>query len=240
MNRDSKVAGLTRCWLFRGLNTDQIGEIADLAEPWRYGKDEFVLHEGDPPDLLNVIVSGNVKQFKASLSGEPLTTIVSSIGSALQVEALFGAESYFFSAQTINETTVLAVMRADFLSFVERHPAMKDRILVKMGMMVDTAYERLVDFVGERAYRRVLNVMYVLSCRFPDTAPFSLAEIADLATTSLDTTARVIRELETARIVEWRKEDVIVVDRMQLREYCRKSYAAGTDPWTPWLPVPPT
>jgi CRP/FNR family transcriptional regulator, nitrogen oxide reductase regulator len=235
---DLKVETFKRCWLFSDLDTDRVKEVASLADLRRYCKGEFIFHEGDPADFLYIVASGTVKQFKSSPSGRAFTTVISASGNPLCAVALFGTKAYFLSAQAISEANVYFVTRKGFLSFVEKYPVIMTRSLVTMGMVINSAYERLSDFVGETASQRVLNVLYMLYFKFGDAVFFTREEIADMAGTTAETAVRVLGKLRAAGIIESRRGGVVVLDETKLRNVCRRSYlipVSGPDGQDPLL-----
>jgi len=222
------VETLKRCWLFPDLHANAVEEIAALSIARRFSKNEVIFHEGDPSDFLYIVSSGVVKQFKSTDSGRLFTTVISTSSNALLPIALFGASAYFLSAKAISDTVALVVSKREFLSFVEKYPIVKDKVLLVMGKVIDSAYERLSDFVGEPASRRVLNVLYMLYSKFGNSVSFNREEVADMAGTTVETTVRVLKNLKAANIIRSRRGGIIILDERQFREICRSSYVILT------------
>jgi len=222
------VETLKRCWLFSDLHANAVEEIAALSIARRFSKNEVIFHEGDPSDFLYIVSSGVVKQFKSTDSGRLFTTVISTSSNALLPIALFGASAYFLSAKAISDTVALVVSKREFLSFVEKYPIVKDKVLLVMGKVIDSAYERLSDFVGEPASRRVLNVLYMLYSKFGNSVSFNREEVADMAGTTVETTVRVLKNLKAANIIRSRRGGIIILDERQFREICRSSYVILT------------
>ncbi len=242
MKADLKVETLKRCWLFSSLPGEAVQEIAALSAVRRFVKNEVIFHEGDPSDFLYTVCSGVVKQFKRTGSGRLFTTVISTTGNALLPIAVFGASTYFLSAEAISNTVTLVVSKKEFLSFVEKYPTVKDKVLVIMAKVIDSAYERLSDFVGEPASRRVLNVLYMLYLKFGASVSFNREEVADMAGTTVETTVRVLKNLKAGRIIESKRGGVVILDETKFREMCRGSYfirTTGDEPAeTPFM-IPP-
>jgi CRP/FNR family transcriptional regulator, nitrogen oxide reductase regulator len=228
MKTDLMVETLKRCWLFSDLHANAVEEIAALSIARRFSKNEVIFHEGDPSDFLYIVSSGVVKQFKSTDSGRLFTTVISTSSNALLPIALFGASAYFLSAKAISDTVALVVSKREFLSFVEKYPIVKDKVLLVMGKVIDSAYERLSDFVGEPASRRVLNVLYMLYSKFGNSVSFNREEVADMAGTTVETTVRVLKNLKAANIIRSRRGGIVILDERQFRQMCRSSYVVLT------------
>jgi len=104
----------------------------------------------------------------------------------------------------------------------------KDKVLLVMGKVIDSAYERLSDFVGEPASRRVLNVLYMLYSKFGNSVSFNREEVADMAGTTVETTVRVLKNLKAANIIRSRRGGIVILDERQFRQMCRSSYVVLT------------
>ena len=221
---DLKTEILRHSTLFSCLGAGELEELSHLARFRRFAKDEFIFHQGDPPNFLYLIGSGKVKQFKQSLSGKIFTTAIMSSGDPLNAVALYGAGSYFVSARAMNETTTLIISRPDFLSFVSKHPIVTERLVSLLGRVLNSAWERLTDFVGEMVCQRIFNVLYMLYYKFGDAVPVTREELADMAGTTTETAIRVLGKLKHLGIVASGRGQIRVLSRIKLRNVSHRSY----------------
>jgi CRP-like cAMP-binding protein len=229
MKIDLKMEILKRCWLFSDLDESQVKRLSSLAKSRSFAKGALILNQGDPPDFLYIISSGLVRQFRTSICGRMFITYISSSADELNLAALFGADEYFLSAQAISDTTVLFIAKNDFLSFIEDCSAIKDRVLARLGQVLNSTYERICDLTGEIVSQRVRNVVYMLHRRFGNMVRFRREDIALMAGTTIETTVRAIADLKTARVIESRRGGIVVIDEKKLAEICRSSYVINTD-----------
>jgi CRP-like cAMP-binding protein len=221
---DLRFETLKHSWLFSDLSNDKIEELAALSTFRRFGKGDFIFHQGDLPAFLYIIGSGKVKQFKTSRSGKTFTTVIYSSGDPLNVSALFAGKAYFVTTQAISDVGATMTPRKAFLAYMGKYPVVTNRILSAMGMIINSAYERLSDLAGETAAQRVLNVLYMLYFKFGTTISFTREEIADVAGTTPETTTRVLANLKCAGIIGSRRGGLDVLDAEKLRDICRGSY----------------
>jgi CRP/FNR family transcriptional regulator len=228
MKIDLKVETLKRWWLLSDVDECQVRQLSCLTRSRRFTKGEVIIRQGDSPDFLYVVSSGMVRLFRTSICGRTFTTYISSSSDELNLAALFGAEEYFLSAEAMSETSVLSITRSDFLAFVQNCSTAKDRILARLGEVLNSTYERLCDLAGEIASQRVLNVLYMLHRRFGSMAGLRREDIARMAGTTIETTVRTIADLKTARVIESRRGGIVVIDEKKLDEICRSSYVIHT------------
>lgn len=221
---DLKIEIFRRSTLFSCLDPEELEELTPVASFHHYGKDEFVFHQGDPPNFLYLVASGKVKQYKMSGSGRIFTASIMSSGDPLNAVALFGAKGYFVSAQAVNETTTLVIPKNDFLSFVDRYPIVTTRLVYLLGRVVNSAWERLTDFAGEMTCQRIFNVLYMLYFKFGNTIPVTREEIADMVGTTTETTIRVLGKLRTLGVIASRRGRIVILSETKLRDVSQRSY----------------
>jgi CRP-like cAMP-binding protein len=221
---DLRVETLKRSWVFSDLPAEKIIELAAASTFHRFAKGEFVFHEGDYPSVLHIMGSGMVKQLKTSSTGRTFTTVINSSGDPLSVSGFFGGKSHFVTTQAIADTTTVAISRKNFMTYVSEYPSIMVRILQAMGMIINSAYERLSDLAGETAAQRVLNALFMLYYKFGEVISFTREEIADFAGTTAETTTRVLSDLKSAKIIRSRRGGIDVLDVDKLRDLCHGTY----------------
>jgi CRP-like cAMP-binding protein len=66
------VAGLRRVELFAGLNDEELAEVARICEEKTYKADEHITGQGDPGEVLFIILEGQVEVIRASEQGSKI------------------------------------------------------------------------------------------------------------------------------------------------------------------------
>jgi CRP/FNR family transcriptional regulator len=221
---DLRAEILRRSWLFSDLSPDKLPELAAVSVFRRFSKGEIIFRQGDPPDFLYIIGSGRVKQFKTSPSGKAFTTAVNSPGDPLSVAAVFPGKAHFVATQAMSDVSTVYIARKDFIAYVDKYPVIVTRIVHILGLIINSAYERLSDLAGETASQRVLNVLYMLYFKFGSSISFTREQMADLAGTRPETTTRVLAKLKSVGIIRSRRGGVDILDVEKLREVSRGSY----------------
>ena len=145
-------------------------------------------------------------------------------GDALNAVAVFSSKTHFVSAQVLDETTTLYLTRSDFLSAAAKHPVVTSSLIALLGRVLNSAWERLTDFAGADAGRRVFNVLYMLYFKFGETVPVTRYEIADMAGTTPETTIRVLSGLTKIGAIDSRRGQITILNELKLREFGERSY----------------
>lgn len=123
--------------LFKGLGTNLVKEIMDVATKASYGAGEFLFHKGDPADHLFILRDGTVK-LRLGESGKVVHT-VSRPGQAFGWSSLVERRTYSASAECIAPSTVYRFRVQALAGKLEEDPA--------NGVVF---YKRLAGLLGER------------------------------------------------------------------------------------------
>jgi CRP/FNR family cyclic AMP-dependent transcriptional regulator len=102
--------------LFSEVTTEQLSFLAAIAEEREFDPGKIVYREGDPPDGLYAVISGEVEMRR---SGEPIDTI--GADGVFGVWALFDDEPRLTTAQAVEECQVLFVSRDAFYELLSDH-----------------------------------------------------------------------------------------------------------------------
>ena len=201
-SRDKRLQGLSKCFCFDDLSEDALKEVAESADLRQFKRGEYILHEGDPPTFFQVILEGRVKVYKQSTSGKDVILGVVTVGQALNGVVLFEPRPHSMSAQALDDVTIVRVRREDYLALVKRYPTVALKIIGMLDKILDTAYNRLVDVVGETAEQRVCNALYMLNEKFGNELDFTTEAIGDLAGIRTETAIRILGKLKELRVID--------------------------------------
>jgi CRP/FNR family transcriptional regulator len=198
------------------LEEDVLSEMAKLATRRHFKKGDFIINEGDPPNFLYVIEKGRVKLFKSSSSGKNFTLHFAIRGNALNAMPLFEGKAHFLSAQAMDETTVLGIKRERWLSIVNKYPSVAMKILIIQTEVIKSAYERIIDLVGERVEQRLYNVLLTLNAEFGSSLLFTCEEIGELVGTTTETTIRILGKLKALGVIRSGRGEIVIADQKKL------------------------
>ena len=216
-----KVQVFKNCPAFSEMSEAAIKEIALVATSVAFKKGEFIFREGDPCSFFYVVKKGRVKSFKQSNSGRHFITNVSGVNDSIGAVVMFEGNLRFVSAKAMQDTTLLAVKRDDYASWVRRHPSVLLKMTVLHARVMNSAYERLMDMVGESASHRICNILYMLYSKFGGTLEFTCEEIADLSGTTTETAIRILAGLKASKILAPVRGKIHVLNQVELKKLSR-------------------
>jgi CRP-like cAMP-binding protein len=111
---------------------------------------------------------------------------------------------------------VLAIRRADFVSFITARPQVALRIINVLGQRLRVAQGRLRDLAGERVEQRLARMLLMLSAKLGSDLPFTRQEIADMAGTTTETAIRLMSRLKDGGIIRSVRGKTVIIDKARL------------------------
>ena len=160
MDRAALLAG-TR--LFGGLPADDLQELTAALRPRSYPKGAFLFREGDPGNVMFVVISGQIKIGRTGPRGDEVVFGLVRAGETFGELALFEADAVRSAdAQAMEASECLALSKEAVLKFFEQHPpAMRRLVQVLIGYLRDTdatiSETALLDIPG-RVARKLLEL----------------------------------------------------------------------------------
>jgi CRP/FNR family transcriptional regulator/CRP/FNR family cyclic AMP-dependent transcriptional regulator len=135
------VQVLSRTALFQGIPLEELEPLAPAVKVRNYSAGSYIFHEGDPANVLYVVVRGQVKIARLGSAGNEAVFAVLLPGDSFGELTLFDEDPVrSMDAEAMEPTECLTVERQALLAFVERNPAVVRRII-----QVLRGYVRQVD-----------------------------------------------------------------------------------------------
>ncbi len=124
MDREERLRLLLNLGLFRGLSPDQLGPLADSAEPIEYRQGDAIVRQGDPGESVYLITEGKVEVLARSehdpnAPGAVVAWLLP--GDAVGELALLDGQPRSASCVAVEETVCLRLERRHFLGALQSH-----------------------------------------------------------------------------------------------------------------------
>lgn len=196
---------------FNQLGEDACQLLANLATPRCFPKTTFIFHEGDPSDYFYIVLEGRVKLFRESCSGKIIIMAVAHQGDTLQSVGLFTNEPHWLSAQAIDDVTLLCTRKEEFLHFVNKYSSVLIGIINVLAEECQSAHIRLTGVITNPVEQRVVDVLQSLAHKYGNILLLTCEEIAEIAGTTRETTAKVVTKLKKAGIISTRRGRITIL-----------------------------
>jgi len=131
---------LSQTSLFEGLTEEQLKAVADISEDTTCQQGEMLFWEGDPAELLYILVEGEIDVF-VQLSSRPERVTVSVINQPYQTigwSGLVAPNVYTASALCEVDCQLVAVDGAALIEVLKGDPAMGFIIMGRIAEMMNS------------------------------------------------------------------------------------------------------
>lgn len=195
-----------------------------------FAKGESVFHEGDPADGVHLVVSGHFAVRVTTPQGERATLNVLQPGDAVgELSLVDRTHVHHRSASVValEDSETLALSAEMFHGLCDRHPSVRELMVVLLAARVRDLSVRLVEvtFVGldQRLCRRLVELVEIYRTQRGGTGcgpveiPLTQDELADLVGGTRPSVNQALQRLRRLGIIELARGRLLVRDPTRLR-----------------------
>ncbi|MHB1022088.1 MAG: Crp/Fnr family transcriptional regulator [Acidobacteriaceae bacterium] len=107
--------------IFCDLSPEPLADFDAISEVFHYPRGTLLFREGNIPQAVHVVCSGQIKIFCSSEDGKTLILKIAGPGDLLGLSAVISDSPYEASAETLEPTMLQRVRKREFLSFMGKH-----------------------------------------------------------------------------------------------------------------------
>jgi CRP/FNR family nitrogen fixation transcriptional regulator len=150
---------------------------SDLAGPRSAGvqrnlvKGEELFAEGHTADYFYKVVSGTVRTYKLLSDGRRQIDEFHLAGDIFGLET---GEGHRFSAEAVDDTTVVAFRRRRFETLAHDDPALGDEVMASMMRSLERAHDHMMLLGRKTAQEKIATFLLDLGRRMPSDGSFDL------------------------------------------------------------------
>ncbi len=141
--------------LFSDLTDQELGLLAALGSRRKYPGKNMVFQEGEPGDVLLVILSGKVKVLLSGKSGQEYILTMLGPGNFFGEMALLEAAPRSATVMTVEPCEFLILNQRNIEGLLEKHPAIAMKILKNLSQRLRKTNEQIRSLVMFDMYGRV-------------------------------------------------------------------------------------
>lgn len=188
------------------LQPDDLAGLDRIAEQASLRPGEALIREGEPADRLFNITSGSVRVYKLLPDGRRQITGFLFAGDFV---GLATGETYAFSAEAIEATTLCRFRKRDYRALIRERPALETALLERATHELAAARSQMLLLGRKTARERVASFLLDLPDRDPIRPsdegqvrlPMTRAEIADYLGLTIETVSRELTRLKTTGVI---------------------------------------
>jgi CRP/FNR family cyclic AMP-dependent transcriptional regulator len=190
--------------LFGRVSEADLEELATHLIERRFPKNATVVEEGLPGDYMYVIREGRAKVTKASEDGREKIMNFLEAGSFFGDMALLGDETRSASVKTLEESTLLALSRRDFIDLLRQSPDLALSVIEELANRLRETNEQARSLSFQGVEERTRNLFERIAREEEGggnrlmTPSLTHQQIADMVGTSRETVTRAIKVLKSS------------------------------------------
>jgi CRP-like cAMP-binding protein len=194
----------------------------------RYKKGETLFHEGDPGNVLHVIMKGKIAIRVSTSLGDVATLTILGPGEVFGEQALLTAEaSRTATAVAMEPTETMTLHRADFDDLRSRHPQVESFLVQVLAAQVRRLSAQLLEALYVPADRRVIRRLASAAALFESPAGGSTvvtltqSDLATMAGTTRPTVNQVLGQLAARGVLRLGRGRIEIIDPSSLHALAR-------------------
>jgi len=213
--------------LFSDLAPPELERLAEGCHLRRVERGDMVFRMGEPCDSFHVVVTGQVKLFVLSPTGQEKVIELIAPGHSFAEALMFLGKPYVVNAQTLADSLLLTVHRRAVMDELQRDPRFALRMLAGLSRRLHGLVHDVQAYALQNGVQRVIG--YLLRDQAPGegtsgevltvSLPVSKATLASRLSLTPEYFSRVLRELEEARLIEVDRRDIRILDVQRLAAY---------------------
>ncbi len=213
--------------LFTDLSRPELERLALGCQLRRLSRGDTVFRVGEPCEEFHVTVTGQIKLFAISPTGQEKVIELVGPGNSFAEALMFTGKPYIINAQALTDTLLLTVSKAAVVGEIERDPRFAMRMLAGISRRLHGLVHDVEAYALHSGMQRVIG--YLLRDQVAEdcvsgevitvSLPVSKATIASRLSLTPEYFSRVLHELEAAGLVKIDRRDVHILDVQRLSAY---------------------
>ncbi len=213
--------------LFTEMNACELQRMSDGSQLRRLGRGDTVFRVGQPCEEFHVAVTGQVKLYAVSPSGQEKVIQLVGPGGSFAEALMFTGRPYIISAQALTDTLLLTVSKQAVLDEIGRDPRFALRMLAGISRRLHELVNDVEAYALHSGMQRVIGYLLRDQVGVDGTAdaavtvslPVSKATVASRLSVTPEYFSRVLHELKSAGLIEIDKRDIRIPDSKRLAAY---------------------
>jgi len=208
---------LKRVPMFTGLDDADLQSIADHTTTHTYPRNTILMHEGEPPDSMYVVVDGRVKIYVSDTEGKELVLDTLSPGEFFGELALIDGSPRSATVVTTAETTISKMHKTDFDRCLKASPSIAINLLKILSKRIRVLNENIKDLALLDVYGRVARTILRLAHERNGvllTDPITQQELANMVGASREMVSRVIKTLKSEGFISISGKQITILSTL--------------------------
>ena len=213
--------------LFEEIAPADLQRLAQGCRLRNFSRGENIFSVGMPCEEFHVTVTGQVKLFALSPSGQEKVIELAGPGISFAEALVFTGKPYIINAQALSESIVLSVGKAAVVREIEDDPRFAMRMLAGISRRLHGLVHNVQAYSLHNGMQRVIDYLLhpleenpATSSALKVSLPVSKATIASRLSITPEYFSRVLHELESAGLISVDKREIHIPNAARLASHC--------------------
>ncbi|GCE11707.1 putative transcriptional regulator [Tengunoibacter tsumagoiensis] len=209
---DEKTTFLAHHELFQQLNPTELSHLASLTTTVSYPPGRILLRPGDPGLTFFLLSSGSIQLYALSTDGRKLILATLTTGACLGELAFTTAQTQQCFAETIAETVLYTLTRADMAALLQRNSTISQALLQIISQRLAQRESQLINTTFKSTTARLSILLLELAHQQSASAIHGLSheELADRLGVYRETVSTALRELKEAGAIALGRKHITI------------------------------
>ena len=213
--------------LFEEIAPADLQRLAQGCRLRNFSRGENIFSVGMPCEEFHVTITGQVKLFALSPSGQEKVIELAGPGISFAEALVFTGKPYIISAQALSESIVLSVGKAAVVREIEDDPRFAMHMLAGISRRLHGLVHDVQAYSLHNGMQRVIGYLLhpleenpATSSALKVSLPVSKATIASRLSLTPEYFSRVLHELESAGLISVDKREIHIPNAARLASHC--------------------
>ncbi len=213
--------------MFSNLTKPEREDLAEDCQLRRLNRGDMVFRAGEACEEFNIIISGHVKLYVASSSGQEKVIELIGPGQSFAEAMMFLPKPHMLNAQTLTDTLIMSISKQAVFEEIQRDSRFSMQLLSGISSRMHRLLRDVESYALHSGMQRLIG--YLLRDVDDDcttykgtvtvSLPVSKATIASRLSLTPEYFSRVLHELEDESLIEIDKRDIRILDVQRLASY---------------------
>jgi CRP/FNR family transcriptional regulator, dissimilatory nitrate respiration regulator len=214
---------LSRQRLFRGLDANELGRLAEATYEYRIGKNETVFQKGDIPKGMHLVIAGQVKLFLPSANGAEMIVHMAGPGDAFGEEAMLPNKPCPLAAQANRDTLLMVIEKRALNETMKRNCDFSNMMMAHLCERLCALVDSMETCVQLNSSQRVVHYLTQHVPAEADSYDLELnankQTIASQLNLAPETFSRVLNRLSKEGFIQVKGRNITLNNLSYLRNY---------------------
>ena len=221
----AKIQSLKNVPIFSSLSEPHLEELSEIALEKTYRKNQVIFDQGDPGSSLIVIKSGLVKISLVDSNTHEFIIKTFSVNDFFGEMSLLDGGARSATATAVEDTHALIIFRQNFISLIQKTPAMALGMLTELSDRLRVTTENISNLTFFDAYGKVAQCLLSLADKLGTreeegvTMQLTLSrqELANMSGLSRETFARILKEFQVRGCLKVQGKKIVILNEKVMR-----------------------